>query len=265
MTKLEAELYALTHRGNPGDRSYYAKACAGAQSVLELGTGYGRLIPDLLSTDSRIRPRAVIGLDRDPALLAAAKHAVARLSPGSRRQVRLVRGDMRDFDLGQEFDRVILPYNGLYCLLNRKDIVRCFSCVKRHLAPGGEFIFDVWAADRFHRDTRSNARSQAHYDDGEPIVSFAHRSQVWDVFEKSRLRCRVQRLDVTYTYVSRESGTSVTIPIEQRYAPSSELMELVTSAGLCIKAIYGNFARQRFGINSQYVVIRAGLGPQRGI
>ncbi len=255
LNKLEAELYTLTHRGNPGDQAFYAKACAGAQSVLELGSGYGRLLPDLLRAEPRSRQRAVIGLERDPSLLAAAKRAVAQLEPGLRGQVKLVRGDMRDFDLGLKFDRVILPYNGLYCLLNRRDILRCFSCVKRHLAPGGQFIFDVWAADGFHRDARSNSRSRGHYDDDEPIVSFAHRSEVWDVFEKSRLRSHLQRLDVTYTYVSRERGTCVTIPIEQRYAPSSDLIGLVTLADLHMKAICGNFAGHRFGLNSQHFVM----------
>ena len=47
LTELEAELYALTHRGNPGDTEFYARRCAGAGSVLELGTGYGRLLPAL--------------------------------------------------------------------------------------------------------------------------------------------------------------------------------------------------------------------------
>jgi SAM-dependent methyltransferase len=262
LTKLEAELYALTHRGNPGDRAFYAKSCAKAQRILELGTGYGRLIPDLLSAGTRPNPdRAIVGLDSDPSLLATAKHAVGRLTLGLRGQVKLLHGDMRDFDLGARFDRIILPYNGLFCLLNRRDILRCFTCVKRHLAPDGEFIFDVWAADRFHRDMQSNSSSQNHRDDSAPIVSFAHRAEVWDVFEKSRLRTRLQRLDVMYTYISQRRGTRVTIPIEQRYAPSGELIELVTGAGLCIKAIYGNFGRQRFRANSPQVVIRAGLGP----
>src|SRR5262249_4327605 len=60
LTELEAELYALTHRGNPGDTQFYARQCAGVGSVLELGTGYGRLLPALLGA-----ARAVTGLDRE--------------------------------------------------------------------------------------------------------------------------------------------------------------------------------------------------------
>jgi SAM-dependent methyltransferase len=248
LTNLEAELYELTHRGNPGDRAFYAKSCAKARRVLELGAGYGRLIPDLSRSAAEIW-----GLERDAQLLAAARRVVLQLGPAQRRKVKLLGGDMRDFNLEQKFDRILLPYNGLYCLLNRRDILRCFKCVKRHLAPGGEFIFDVWSANRFYRD----ARSSAYRDEPGPILSIAHRSQIWDVFEKSRLRSRSQRLDVTYTYLSRERGTRVTIPIEQRYAPSSELIELVTSAGLQIKAVHGDFATHRFSRKSPHIVMRA--------
>jgi tRNA G46 methylase TrmB len=44
---LAAELYRLTHRGNPGDVGFYRKLCSGVQSVLELGCGYGRLLAAL--------------------------------------------------------------------------------------------------------------------------------------------------------------------------------------------------------------------------
>src|SRR5664280_1029432 len=247
LTKLQAELYELTHRGNPGDRAFYAKACAKAARVLELGTGYGRLIPDLSRSVGEIW-----GLERDAQLLAAARRVVRQLGPAQQRKVRLIGGDMRDFDLESKFDRIILPYNGLCCLLNRRDILRCFKCVKRHLAPGGEFIFDVWAADRFYRD----ARASAYRDEPWPILSIAHRSHIWDVFEKSRLRSRSQRLDVTYTYVSRERGTQVTIPIAQRYFPSGAPMPLVARADLQVKAIYGDFEMPRFGRNSPDLVIR---------
>ena len=160
---------------------------------------------------------------------------------------------MSNFALDQTFERILLPYNGLYCLLNRKDIVRCLKCVKRHLASGGEFIFDVWAADNFHQ----NARASEYHDDTGPILSIAHRAQTWDVYEKSRLRSAAQRLDVTYTYISRQKGTCLTITIAQRYAPSRELIELVCDAGLRVKALYGSFANGRYSPNSPLLIVKA--------
>src|SRR5262249_7162696 len=127
------------------------------------------------------------------------------------------------------------------------------------LAPGGSFLFDVWAADPFQRRARLRALRDAYRDERGAIVSLAHRGQVWDVFEQSRLRSATQRLDVTYTYVSRQRGTRVVIPIEQRYAPSRELEELLAAAGLRLRAHWGGFAEQPFGPRSELFVALASL------
>jgi len=186
-------------------------------------------------------------------MLAAGKLAVRGLALCHQSRVHLRAGDMRDFDYGIQFDRIILPYNGLNCLLNRRDTLRCLKCVKRHLAPGGEFIFDVWLADRFHQD----ASASAYHDDPGPILALTHRSQTWDVFEKSRLRSRLQRLDVTYTYVSREKGTEVVIQISQRYAPAAEHRVLLQAVGLRVQATYGDFAQRRLGRSAPFLIVRA--------
>lgn len=254
LTRVQAELYALTHRGNPGDREFYAKACSNAHRILELGSGYGRLLPALLAgATSRAPQRELWGIEQDPHMLAAAKRAVHSLALGCQSRVHLRAGDMREFNCDVQFDRIILPYNGLNCLLNRRDTLRCLKCVKRHLAPGGEFIFDVWLADHFHKD----AASRAYHDDAGPILTVTHRSQTWDVFETSRLRSRLQRLDVNYTYISREKATEITIPISQRYAPAAEHRALLEAAGLRIVATYGDFAQQRLGCNSPFLIVRA--------
>jgi SAM-dependent methyltransferase len=254
LTRIQAELYALTHRGNPGDRAFYAKACVKARRVLELGSGYGRLIPDLLGSGaSGTSKRELWGIEQEPHMLAAAKRAVGGLALRRRSLVHLRAGDMRSFEYDMQFDRIILPYNGLNCLLNPRDTLRCLKCVKRHLATGGEFIFDVWLADQFHQD----AASSAYHDDAGPILTLTHRSQTWDVFEQSRLRSRLQRLDVTYTYVSRERGTELAIRISQRYAPAAEHQALLQAAGLRVQAIYGDFARRRLGRNSPFLIVRA--------
>ncbi len=249
LTKLQAELYVLTHRGNAGDMEFYTRACSAVASVLELGTGYGRLLPALTDT-----ARCFVGLERDPQLLALARLALKRLLPAKQRAGKFVRGDMQKFELGRKFERIILPYNGLYCLLQQRALLACFRSVRAHLAPGGEFLFDVWAADNFHHQQDSNA----YRDDTGPILAICRGAQTWDVFETSRLQKQRQRLDVIYSYVQRERATRVTIGIEQRYALSSEIFELLGQAGLEVLSAHGGFAGQRFGARSTELVVRAG-------
>src|SRR5439155_21803561 len=53
-------------------------------------------------------------------------------------------GDMADFDLEARFGLVFVASNSLTHLHDTDDIVRCFRAVRRHLAPGGRFAFDVF-------------------------------------------------------------------------------------------------------------------------
>jgi hypothetical protein len=163
---------------------------------------------------------------------------------------------MRRFELGRHFERILLPYNGLYCLLSRRDLLACLRAVRAHLAPGGQFVFDVWSAERFHRE----ASGAGYFDDREPILCVQHREQTWDVFERTRLRRRTQRLDATYTYVSRERGTRVVLEIQQRYSLARELEELLNLAGLRTLARFGTFDGTRFRRGSTNLIVLAGRG-----
>ena len=51
---------------------------------------------------------------------------------------------MSDFDLDERFGLVFVASNSLTHLHAAGDIVNCFRAVRRHLAPGGRFAFDVF-------------------------------------------------------------------------------------------------------------------------
>src|SRR3712207_281671 len=58
--------------------------------------------------------------------------------------VEWLQGDMTAFDLGRTFDLVFIAGNSLLHLHEVDDLVGCFRSVRRHLAPGARFIFDVF-------------------------------------------------------------------------------------------------------------------------
>jgi SAM-dependent methyltransferase len=244
---VNAELYALTHRGNPGDVAFYRGVCRGAQSVLELGSGSGRLLTALASAKRRL-----LGLELEPSLLALAKRNLRALPPSKRKSVRVLQADMRNFALPERFERVLLPYNALYCLLTKRDALACFRAARGALEPGGALALDVWNAEPFHRNPEHPGS-----DDPEPIVTLRHAGHTWDVFERSRLRRTQQRLDVNYTYLARESGSAYEIPIAQRYFLAGEISALLERAGFAIEARYGDFSGRRFNSRSSLLVLIA--------
>ena len=244
---MKAELYALTHRGNPGDVAFYGEVCRGAKSVLELGSGSGRLLTALAGTKRR-----VVGLELAPELVALAKRNLRALPAAKRKSVRVLKADMRDFALPQRFERVLLPYNALYCLLSKRDALACFRAARRALEPGGSLVLDVWNAEPFHRSPERTGS-----DDADPIVTLRHAGRTWDVFERSRVRRAQQRLDVNYKYLPREGGIAHEIPIAQRYFLAGEIADLLTRAGFVIGARYGDFAGHRFNSRSAQLIVIA--------
>ncbi|KJQ55234.1 class I SAM-dependent methyltransferase [Microbacterium sp. SA39] len=97
-------------------------------------------------------------------------------------------GDMRDFDLDSEFNLVFIAGNALLHLHEADDIVQCFRAVRRHLAPGGRFAFDVFnpnvrllaEADGVRRPRTSFSdpgRGEVHVDAGLRLVE---RLGDWD-------------------------------------------------------------------------------------
>lgn len=104
------------------------------ETVLELACGTGALLEHFA------RDYAVTGLDRSEGMLAVARKRLP--------EARLERGDMTAFDLGGHFDAVVCLFDSINHLLDFEDWKRVFVHAKRHLAPGGVFIFDMNTADK---------------------------------------------------------------------------------------------------------------------
>jgi SAM-dependent methyltransferase len=94
--------------------------------VLELGCGAGRVVLHLAR-----RGHEALGVDRDPALIAAL---------GERASDLPARGyvvDGRDFDLGRPVALALAPMQFLQLLGSSAERISCMSAVARHLPPGG--------------------------------------------------------------------------------------------------------------------------------
>jgi SAM-dependent methyltransferase len=123
---------------------YMALARQHPGPVLELACGSGQLTVPIARQHSN-----VAGLDSSPQMLAAARGR-ARAATST---LELVQGDMRDFELGRQFSLIFVARNSLLHLHRLEDFAALFSTVRRHLAPGGLFAFDI-----FNPDVRRLAR-----------------------------------------------------------------------------------------------------------
>jgi len=218
--------------------------------VLELGSGSGRVLKALA------RPgRTLWGLELDDGLLRLGRQAIAALPSSSRQGVKLLRADMRSFAVPRRFERVILPYNALYCLLSPRHAERCLRAVHAALEPGGRFAFDVWNADRLHEEGLAPA------EDEDEVASFEHDGRAWRVLERCEPARGAQRLDVTYTYVPNGRAAARSQVVRQRYYRSTELWELLKKCKFSVKTKLGSFGGVRLGARATRLVVTAEALP----
>jgi SAM-dependent methyltransferase len=101
-----------------------------ASTLLDVGCGTGRHLEHL-------RPLFdVEGLDRSPQMLELAR---ARC-PG----VEFHCGDLRDFDLGRQFDVVCSLFGAIGFAHTPEGLELAAAAIARHLAPGGAAIVERW-------------------------------------------------------------------------------------------------------------------------
>jgi len=116
------------------DVPFYVELARRAQGpVLELGAGTGRVLLEIARQGI-----PVTGLDSSSSMLGRLR------TKGPPPTLRLAHGSMRRFDLGG--DRFCLIYAAFWSfqhLLEREAQLDCLACVRRHLAPGGAFAFDL--------------------------------------------------------------------------------------------------------------------------
>lgn len=108
----------------------------GSRNLLDLGCGTGAHALRLAQRGHR-----VVGVDRSPEMLARARAKALVVHDLS---LEFHHADIRALQLGQQFDAVLMMFTVLGYQLSEADLMAALASVRRHLALGGLFIFDVW-------------------------------------------------------------------------------------------------------------------------
>ncbi len=232
-------------RTGSGDADFYLElARESGGPVLELGCGTGRVLLPIA--------RAGIpctGLDLSEPMLEALRE---REPPAS---LRLVRAPMQDFDLGAERFRLIFSaFRVFQHLYTVQDQLSFLACVRRHLARGGRFAFDVFAPGLARtalaeEPEREDARFEL---DGDLVV---RHTGVTREHEKQlmRLQMRYER------WRGGEVVDNQSVAFLMRYFFRFELEHLLARAGFESFELYGDFERGPYdGTGDMIFVASAG-------
>jgi SAM-dependent methyltransferase len=171
----------------PPRTSAWLDLCCGTGSLLKLVARRGFM---------------AVGLDRSAHQLRHARRNVAGATFRS--------GDVRTFTFPRTFNVITCLYDSVNYLLNAQDVERTFRNVRRHLAPGGLFVFDVntrmGLEDRSRkirmlRDRDWTVILQTSFDEEEGIgrflvTGFVKAGRTWRKFEEEHRERGYQDRDI---------------------------------------------------------------------
>ena len=210
---------------------YVEEAKTARGSVLEVGCGTGRILLPIARAGG-----SITGLDGSRQMLERCRANLAAEPAAVQRRVRVVRNDMRTFDLGATYSLIIAPFRVVQHLTTIDDQLRFLATVARHLAPQGRLIFDVFnprfdmlvGADGVEREDTPEQRLP----DGRTFRRAYRIARV-------RWLDQVSEAELVY-YVD---GTRYVQAFEMRWYLVAELRNLLARAGFRVREMYGDFAR----------------------
>lgn len=232
--------YDADNNAHPGDFPFYLAAAKKAKGpVLELACGTGRLVIPLAKAGIDIT-----GLDVAAPMLARAREKAGKESL----KIRFVLADARKFSLKRKFRLIFIAFNSMQHLHDKASLENFFNRVKKHLAPGGRFILEV-----FNPDPRYLVR-----DDKEllPIGYYKDPYSGKDVLVNERYSydraAQVSRIAWHYKLGRKATGAK---QLNMRCFFPQELDALLHYNGFAVIGKYGGYAREPFQADSRKQVV----------
>ncbi len=236
---LEAELYDIFRGGDELDEiGFYSEVAADqGGNCLDLGCGTGRVLLPLARQGIHIT-----GLDASQFMVEECRARVAAEGLSA----EILHDDMRTFDLGRQFDLILLPGATFQLLEEREDVISALQQVRAHLLPDGlmlmslfipyyeivhESLDGVWRLERDEAIGNDGQRAICHVcadlDRCEQVMDLRHRFEVID-----------------------RSGVTVKSELKRsrlRWYGKYELELLLASAGFQSVEILGDFGDEQAG------------------
>jgi SAM-dependent methyltransferase len=230
------------------DKDFYlARAREAHGPVLELGCGTGRILLPIAQAGVDIT-----GLDASSAMLDICR---ARLDAAGL-AAPLVTGDMRTFDLGRKFALIAIPFRPFQHLLDPPDQIACLEAVRRHLAPGGRLILDVF-------DPKLDG---VLLKDGAEFVDFDFTSHDGRPMQRNIRRLRHDRsrqvLEMEIIFIDKASGERTIAPLTMRYFFRYEMEHLLARCGFQVLQVLGDFDGSAVGAEARELIFISALSSQ---
>jgi SAM-dependent methyltransferase len=238
-----ADLYdhVVPYQARPDVGFFVDAARESGGPVLEVGCGTGRVLIPTARAGIEIT-----GLDLSPAMLEVCRQKLKDEPEEVRARVRLVQGDMRQFELGKPFRLVTLPFRPFQHLTTVGDQLACLGCIRRALAEGGKLILDI-----FNPSIESLARTNFGEElSEEPEFSMPDGRKV---IRRHKVASRDAANQINYVelihYVTHPDGRQERLvqAFPMRYLFRFEAEHLLARAGFDVEQLYADYDKSPYG------------------
>ena len=226
---VESEFYDVFYFDYRDDIEFYRKFLC--DNVLELMCGTGRILYYL-------NPNKGVGIDINEKMV----HKAMENLKG--KNIRILRGDARDFMVGEKFCLVIIGLNSLL-MFPREDRIKILSNARKHLSDSGVLIVDVMNPlvlienMVYHGDTREyNGKIYTRF--FVPRIEGDHWNILYfyDIVEGEKIRRKYAQLRL--------------------YMPEKEELEdEFREAKLKIEKVYGDYDFSEYSEESERIIVVA--------
>ena len=226
-----AELYDDWSRSVTEDVGFYVdEALAAGGPVVELAVGTGRI-----AVPTALAGVPVVGVDSSPGMLAVARRRAEAAGVSDDVDLRL--GDIRRPPVEGPIPLVTAPFRSLLHLHSDADRLAVFRAAADLVAPGGRFVFDVFAPS-----AADIAETHARWLEREP-----------GIWERAEWDEQAGILELTVRGDAGETAMRLAWLEPERWR------ELLERAGLEVVACYGWFDRRPYagGEDTVWVTRRA--------
>ncbi len=203
--------------------------------ILELGCGTGRVLLPLAEVGHR-----VVGLDLSEPMLGRCRAKLEGQPQVVRDRVRLIQGDMTKFDAGEKFRLITIPFRPFQHLLRVEQQMACLSCARRHLAPGGQLVLDV-----FHTDPRRTYDPLFQEESSPyPVVTLpdARKVRLSERITAFHRAEQINDVEMFYNITHADGRTErLVFAFRLRYFFHFEVEHLLARCGFAVKELCGSY------------------------
>ncbi|MCB0209680.1 MAG: class I SAM-dependent methyltransferase [Anaerolineae bacterium] len=233
--------YVVPYHNRPDVGFFVEAAIESGGPVLEVGCGTGRVLIPTARAGIEI-----VGLDLSPHMLDVCRKRLAQEPPEVQARVKLVKADMRNFELGQRFKLVTIPFRPFQHLTTVADQLSCLETVHQHMAAEGMLILDLFnpSVESLSRDNLGQEygdEPEFTMPDGRRVTR-RHKIVARDLFNQ------INQIELIYCVIhpnGREETVIHAFPM--RYLFRFEAEHLLARSGFELEHIYADYNKSPYG------------------